>query len=138
MSGAPELEPQSGMILIHTGMGLVLALENAPQIRGKHLHINSLCFCCVPEPCKEREYFLPALQVVHFSWWFVWFCSGFFDAEGHICYQNVFSAVEQIILLTPVRLLVEGRQEKKLALAGEVLVHISVHSGRLCGCLLPI
>lgn len=93
------------------------ALENASQIRGRHLHVNSLHFCHVPEPCKEREYFLPALQVMNFS-------LDFFvvDTEGHIRYQSVFPAVEQVIPLAPVRLLVEGRQEKTLALAGEVPV----------------
>lgn len=73
--------------------------------------------------------------VVVFAW-LVWGLFVFFYTGGHICYQNVLPAVEQTISLTPVRLLVEERQEKKLALAGEVLVYISVHPGMLCGCLL--
>lgn len=56
----------------------------------------------------------------------------FSDAEGHVFNQSAFSAVEQIISLVPARLCMGGRQEKKLAQVGEVLVRISEPSGRLC------
>lgn len=118
------------MILIHTGIGIVLVLENAFQIIGRHLHAKSPCFCHAPHPCKERisyQLFRSCIVVL-----------GFFDTEGRICSQRAFSAVEQIIPLIPVRLLVEGGQEKKVSLAGEALVHSSLHSGRLCRCLLPL
>lgn len=99
------------------------ALENAAQIRGRHLYVNSPRFRRVPEPCKERKNFLPALQVMNFN-------LAFFvvDTEGHICYRSVLPAAEQILPLTSVRLLVEGRQEKTRALAGEGLV---THFGAL-------
>lgn len=118
------------MILIHRGIGVV----SASQIRGRHLHVKSLCLCCVPEPLERERETIP-YQLFRSC---ILVCWGFFSDTGHVCYHSVLPALEQIIPLTPLSLLVEGQQRKKPALAAEALVDVSVPPGRLCRCLLPI
>lgn len=80
--------------------------------------MSILCIAAVCQGLvrRERVSYHP-FRSMHFN------LRGFFYyIEGHICYPSVFPAVKQIIPLTPVRLLVEGRQEKKLVLAGEAQI----------------
>lgn len=114
-----------------------MPLKSETDIFRSTLCISALCQSILRRESVSYEPFRSCVSGLCGGFCLVglgFFC--FFYTGGHICYQNVLPAVEQTISLTPVRLLVEGRQEKKLALAGEVLVYISVHPGMLCGCLL--